>query len=235
MANARKQQYRPWAWCLAALLAAGMAVALSSCSLDSGFNSVDDYDVVITRYTPDWNYAGYTTYAMPDSVVYLIDPEDDDAEEPDRTYDELILETVANNMEALGYTRETDPETNGADIFMLVSITTSDWLAYSSYGWWGYWGWYPGWGYYPGYGPGWGSYYPPCYGCGTQVYSYSTGTIFTDMLDPDEPIEDDEEGLIVWTGALNGVLSSGGSGTQNRITNGINQAFKQSSYLGTTS
>ena len=172
---------------------------------------------------------------MPDSVVYLIDPEDDDAEEPDRTYDELILETVASNMEALGYTREMDPETNGADIFMLVSITTSDWLAYSSYGWWDYWGWYGGWGYYPGYGSGWGWYYPPCYYCGTQVYSYSTGTIFMDMVDPDEPIEDDEEGLIVWTGALNGVLSSGGSGTENRITTGINQAFKQSSYLGTTS
>ena len=88
---------------------------------------------------------------------------------------------------------------------------------------------YPGYG-YPGYGyPGWG--YPgwgyPSYG--TSYYSYTTGTVMMNMLDVKNYAFDDSAPVIMWTGGLNGILSSGSSAS--RITRDINQAFGQSPYL----
>jgi hypothetical protein len=229
METTGKPKHRLLAWCLAALLVTGALFGLTSCSLDSGFNTIEDFDVVVTLYTPGLDYSQFTTYAMPDSIAYLgYDPEEDDP--PDRNYDDLILELVEENLAALNYVRVTDPEAPAPDLAVLVSITDQDWAAWVGYPWWGYWGWYPG---YPGWGwgPGYGWYYPPCYYCGGSVYEFTTGTVIMDMLDfLQPPIED--EIPVLWSGALNGIIDEG-SNQQQRITDGINQAFDQSPYLGT--
>ena len=68
-----------------------------------------------------------------------------------------LFEQIVNDMEALGYVREADPENNPPDLVLLASAVGTESTEWFYSGWWGYWGWYPGWGYYPpGWGPGWG-------------------------------------------------------------------------------
>jgi len=90
---------------------------------------------------------------------------------------------------------------------------------YPYYPWWGWNPWHPGWG--PGY-PG---YYPPV------VYEYSTGTIFFDLWDFKNIDADTETFPILWTAAINGLLSSDRAAGEKRIVDNINQAFTQSWYL----
>ena len=200
----------------------GTLLILWSCTPDSGFNTVSDYDTVVTHYDPDVDYSEYRTYFLPDSVVYITDPDDTLTIEPDEELEELILNTIADNMEAYGYQRITEPEEeNPPDLFIPVAITTTEWV-----GW--YYPWYPpGWWYpwYPGWGPGYPGYYPPV------VYSYSTGTVFFDLWDFKNPHDATETFPILWDAAINGLLSSDRASVEKRIVDNINQAFKQSWYL----
>jgi len=109
----------------------------------------------------------------------------------------------------------------------MVGVDNSYYVWYPG---WGYWGWWPGWGYWPGYGPGWGWGYPGYVGRVT----YETGTVFVDMIDPNDPAPAVEppEIPVVWTGALRGILSGGAATAATRIVDGLNQAFDQSPYLG---
>ena len=51
------------------------------------------------------------------------------------------------------------------------------------------------------------------------------------MLDAIQNPNEDEI-PVLWSGALNGIIDQGGDSEQ-RITDGINQVFDQSPYLGT--
>jgi hypothetical protein len=120
------------------------------------------------------------------------------------------------------------PETNGADLFVLPSaVGATTWVLYSYYPSYPYWGWYPGWGYYPAYGPGWGWGYPEYY----TATSYSTGTIFIDMVDPSAADPNTTTMPARWTAALSGLLGASSTPTSDRITRAIDQAFTQSPYL----
>ncbi len=112
---------------------------------------------------------------------------------------------------------------NLSDVVLLISVSsaTNTGIFYNP-GWWGYWGWYPGWGgSYPGYGMG----YPGGYPLG---YSYSTGSVFMTMVDPSMIDTENETFGVVWLATINGLLKSSGSTGGTRVSEGINQAFKQS-------
>jgi len=215
----------------AALLAIVAAFALSSCSLDSGFDTVSDFDVVITVYDEEADFGAFRTYAMPDSVVHLDFLEErGEGNRVTHSYDEVILDEVAGNLEDIGYVREEFPEDNGADFVVLVSVTSTSWEIWSSYPWYDYWYWYPGWGYWGGY-PGYGYGYPPCYGCATYT-EFSTGSVLIDMLDVGNADGDLEIMPVIWTAGINGLLEGGSSSITNRIEDNVGQAFAQSPYLG---
>jgi Domain of unknown function (DUF4136) len=193
---------------------------LYSCYPDYGLTT-SDYDTVITLFDNNADF-NKPTYAMPDSIVHFVEegtPED----EIDRSKDALILSTIASKMASLGYQRVTVDTTMDAPGFaLLVGVTTAENYATAWYPGWGYWG---GWGWWGGY-PGWG--YPG----GSVTYSYTTGTIFMTMLDPDKDnIIDGNKFGAVWLARLNGVLSNS-LNTSARITQRINDAFNQSPYLG---
>jgi len=193
---------------------------LYSCYPDYGLTQ-SDYDTVITLYDNDANFKK-PTYAMPDTVVHLVEEGDED--NVNRSKDALILSTIASNMDDLHYTRVVDTTANKPDFVILVGVTVTDNYGAAYYPGWGYWG---GWGWWGGY-PGWG--YPG----GSVVYSYTTGTIFISMLDPDKDntIDGDKYGA-VWLARINGVVSnSSTSNVNNRIKTRINDAFEQSPYLG---
>jgi hypothetical protein len=182
--------------------------------------SVADSDVVFTFYDKGVDYSQIKTYAMPDQVYVR-----EGSDEVSNAYDDLILSEVAKNMAQLGYVREMNPDVNGADALIIVSKARQ---TTTSVGWvpGGGWGWpWPGWGWGPGYG--WWYPYP-------VVTSFSTGTVFVDMFNP-EGVDPDASGQIpaLWSGIMNGLSSSDGSVTSSRIVQDIAQAYQQSPYLGT--
>lgn len=189
-------------------------------------SDIGEADLVITAYDTAYAFSP-GTYAMPDSIVRAGDGDEEDI---DRTYDDEILDKVADELAALGYTRvpETSPTPPDVVVTIGVSSETYNWWVPGG-GWWGWWGWYPGWGgWYPGWGPGYGPgypWYPPVYGG-----SYSTGSLFIAMIDPAPSVGPELNG--VWGGVVNGLLSSSNENTAARTLDLIEQVFEQSPYLG---
>ncbi|MCF8366254.1 MAG: DUF4136 domain-containing protein, partial [Bacteroidales bacterium] len=83
----------------------------------------------------------------------------------------------------------------------------------------------------PGYYE-WGWYYPPYWG-GSYVTSYTVGTLIINMHDVRNATTVTDSIPTIWNCAINGLLGSSTSTTQNRLDYNINQGFKQSSYLQT--
>jgi hypothetical protein len=201
-------------------LAMLLILALSACYSDYGM-STKDYDVVATLYDSNFDFTKVKTYTMPDTIIHIV--EEGEESNLSRKYDSFILKEVALQMEYRQIQRipaaEVDPN-NPPDVVIALRATSSDYYqAYYSY----YWG-------YPIYGWGWGGYYP-WYG-GTTVYSYSTGTIFIDMIDVEEIDMPNEEYPTVWFASINGLLGDTSTGTQQRLSSSIDQAFLQSPYIG---
>jgi len=203
-----------------------LTTVLFSCYPNSDRDAAD-FDVAVTFYDPDVNFSNFQTYAMPDSIVHLTDPQQGD--HLTRQQDNRILLTIATNMEDLGYTREMNPETNGADVIILVSaMSDENWETYSSYAPYDSWSWYGGWGYWGWWGPSYNTYYP--WGA-TVAYSYTTGTLILEMIDMQDVNEESELINTLWVGAINGLLEGSDSGLEFRIVSNINQCFDQSPYL----
>jgi len=204
------------------LFLTGMLVlAFSACYTDYGM-SAKDYDVVATLYDVNFDFSTAKTYTMPDTIVHIV--AEGEESKLTRTYDSFILKEVALQMEYRQIQRipvnEIDPN-NPPDVVIALRATSSEYYqAYSSY----YWG-YPGWG--------WGGYYP-WYGGSTTVYSYSTGTLFIDMIDVEQLDIDNEEYPSVWYASINGLLGDTNTSTRNRLSSSIDQAFLQSPYIGVT-
>jgi hypothetical protein len=198
-----------------------LAFVMFSC-YPSGPSSTAETDVVITAYDSQFNFGNIRTYAMP-NIVFEIEGTD----EVNHDFDDIILDELEKNMNAIGYVRENNPLVNGADVVLIASIGRSDRTWVGGGGWWDWWGGWPGWGYWPGYGPGWGIWYPwPVMG------TFSTGTLFIEMLDPKNPDNNQNRIPARWAAGLNGILSSSSDITTQRIINNIAQMFTQSSYLG---
>ena len=210
----------------------GMTLTLSACYPHTSSLDTEDFDTVITLFDPNANFGAKHTYALPDSVVYLNDPAVVNPLAVNRQFDDLILSEVEANMNALGFTRIAEPDDdNPADVYILVSVATSDWEVYREYPWNPYWGWYP---YWPCcYGGGWGIYYP-WYPTSGVAYTYTTGSVLVDMIDPVRAVLLDEQLPSIWLGVINGLLDGSlqvNPLAANRISQGIDQMFNQSPYL----
>ena len=175
-----------------------------------GAEYYEETDIVYTNYDDNYNFASKGTYSMPDKIVKitkeLVEGDPEFVKEP---YNTQILQKIASNMTAMGYTKVVDPEK--ADMVLFPAVWTNTTIYY----WYNYWCWY-----YPYY-CGWGWGYP-------SVTSYTTGTLLMTLVaDGDDYVQPTN----VWTSAVNGLLSGQYDG--NRVNKGIDQAFKQSPYLKT--
>lgn len=196
-----------------------VSMALLAGCYPQGPEYIDEYDLVLTNFSPTFDFTTTTTYSLPDSVIKisgdLIDGENPDMVSP--VYGDEILDDIRQNMNERGW-EEVD-EANDPDVILLPSVFTSTTVSYyyDSY----YWGWY-----YPYYGYGW--YYPGYYPA--YVTSYTTGTLMIQMTDPNDPAASDNI-PVVWTAAFNGLAEGSTSGLVVRIDEAIDQAFDQSAYL----
>lgn len=187
--------------------------------------TVDELDLAITKYDDKQDFSTLSTFFLYDTVIYITDDEEADPPDFDRTQGPHIIAKVRENLLGLGWVEETD--TVGgvkADASILISALEVD-VSFYYYGYWDYWYWYP---WYPGY-----PIYP-----GYPSYSYTVGTVLIDMVNmgdvvmPATDIENPSFDIpIVWTGAVNGILSGSDQNIENRLTKQIGQVFEQSTYL----
>ena len=188
------------------------AIFVSACYTDYGL-AINEYDITTTIYDKDINFQNWKTYAITDSIEYVVK----EGDTPDRTYEAQILGKIKAEMNAYGWT-EVSIDTTEPDVGILVTVSEVDNYTY--------WGYYPGWG----YGPGWGWGYPPYYGGGV-TYAYSSGTIFTNMVDYAKIDSTDKILPTVWYSGINGVTNDSRQNIITRINLNFEQAFKQSPYL----
>lgn len=174
---------------------------------------VGDYDTVITMRTEGAEFSGFSTYAVPDTVISRPDS--------GTVSDELtglIVGDIKRNMEQLGYQEEADPKNNPPDVVVIAgAITRDQYGAWLGYPWFGWWGWYGGGAIgYPG---------------SHWTYQYTVGTVTMDMVDFEKFDPDSDTIPILWSAAVSGPLQQDVQNQTQRVTDGINRAFEQSPYL----
>lgn len=177
--------------------------------------TIEDFDLVGTRFADNVNFNDYKTYYLYDSVVIVYDTTGD---KPDYPKDEanVIISGIRQNMMKYGWVEVARGDT--PDVYIEAAVWNNKIVGASYYPGWGYpgWGWNPWWGY-----PGWGVSY----------YSYTTGTVLMSMMDVKNYDHSDKPAKVIWTGGLNGLVSSSNNNNLNRIEYSVNQAFTQSAYL----
>lgn len=188
--------------------------------------NVAQTDIVATLFDRTADWGSFQEISVLDTIVHIV--EEGDTLPISRDFDQEIINLVRQNYAALGYTLvdpdAVDPD-NPPQTFALIEVTASTTtVIWQNWPWWGGWGWYPGW---PGWGPGWGWGYPCC--GGVSGVQYTTGTLLIDMLNAQDAVGDTIP--ILWSAAINGLLSSSTASTSQRLTRNINQAFTQSEYL----
>lgn len=200
----------------------------ASCQKDPDLDKLDNDFVVFTNYDKNTNFGVFSTYYVPDSVL-LISSSAKAEYWTDANADQIINTFVAQ-MNARGYQRVDDKL--DADLGLQISYVESTNYFYdytgSPYWWWGY----PGY-WYPGYwGTGWGDWYYPY----PVIYSYSVGSLLTEMVDlTKEPTPGSKEKLpVVWTAYMSGLLSGNSQFNMQLSIRAIEQAFAQSSYIKTS-
>lgn len=221
---------KPLKWLFLYSLFTFLIFSLNSCYNDYGLTT-QDYDLVSTFFKKGVDFKKFQTFTLLDTVMRVTN-DGEDPKDADTRFDKQILDDIERNIKNYGYNeikQEDVDSTNLPDVVLLVSSVSSTNYAYSPGYWWGYWGWYPGWGYYPGYGPGWGGYYP-WYPGGT-VYSYTTGSIFIEMVDPTDIDVDNRRVNLQWGAGINGLTDDSSQNLSRRIKEAIDQSFKQSPYL----
>lgn len=201
-----------------------VVVSVSGCYTPKEDVTVSDLDLVIVDYDQDYDFRPPQTFYMPDSIIRVENDRPGDGDDNDGKYDAQILAKINAEMLAKGFTRVDEANIETADLVMLVNAVRSDTYIIGSPCFWGCWGWGPwppGWG----WGPGWGWPYPP-----TIVGSYSKGTIFMNLIDPNRPSQGQELNQ-VWGGAVNGLIQGSDESILRRIDSSISKAFELSPYL----
>lgn len=207
---------------------------ISACYPD-GAEYVDELDLVITVENPDANYSALSTYVIPDTIMFISNNEN---ARLDEEVEQQILQQVNNRFQQNGWVASNAPASNGSDVLIAVSLLENVNLNIITGGWWNYWGGWPGWGYYPPFPPG--GYYPgypgyPGFCCYSGIYSYTTGTLIIEMVDPneipDETGSEPEPIPLLWAGAINGLLEGSDANLSSRLSRGLDQMFIDSPYL----
>ena len=197
------------------------ALALTACRENPDLSDLSNDYLVFTNYDKETDFQGDKTYFMPDSVMVI----------GDRAIPEYwtgenaapILQAYEANMLAYGFTRVDDK--NDAQFGLQISYveSTSYFTNYHDPYWWygypGYWnvGYWGDWA-------GWYHSYP-------IVYSYSVGSLLTEMVDLRAPEGTNRKLPVVWNSFLSGLLTASSSFNMQLTVQAIDQSFEQSPYL----
>ena len=195
--------------------------ALTSCREDPDLGDLSSDFLVFTNYDGKADFNRFTRYYMPDSVMVIGDTKDPEYWTGSKAAD--ILQAYEDNMQACGYVRTDDK--SEADVGLQISYVQSVayFVDYRNPYWWNE---YPGY-WLPGYWGDWGYWYYPY----PVVYSYSVGSLLTEMVDLSTSPSADRKLTVVWNSFLSGLLSGSDAFNMELTVRAINQSFVQSPYL----
>ena len=199
-----------------------LVLLLASCQKDPDMSKLDNDFLVFTNHDKDAKFESFTTFYIPDSVLVIGTSEKPQFWTANEADD--IITTLVNNMESRGFKRTLDKD--NADLGLQVSyVQSTQYFADYNDGYnYPYWWWnYPGY-WSPGYwGPGWGNWYYPY----PVVYSYSVGSLLTELVDLDAPAASkaDAKLPVLWTAYMSGLLSGSDKFDTQLAVRAIEQAF----------
>ncbi len=197
-------------------------ILLSGCGSGAP-TTVEELDLVVTAFQPEFAFASATTYLLPDKVVVITDP-GTTAEEVDPAVSQHVLEQVGAQLNSRGYVALESGSETPPDLFVEVSkMTTVNADVYYTY--------------WPSY---WSAYYAPYYGYGVgwaatsypYVSTSAFGSLIINVTNPNQPNTEEMKIPSVWAAVLNGIVDeSAPTEIQRRVDNGVSQAFVQSPYF----
>lgn len=199
------------------------ALLVTACEKTPDTGKLDDDYLVYTDYDAETDFAKFTTFYVPDSVLII----DNSSNKPKFLYgtpaSELIIANYVKGMEQAGYVRTLDK--SNADLGMQVSYVeeTYRFRYYNNYPWWYGYPWY--WSF--GYWGNWGGWYWPY----SITYSYSTGSVLGELVDLTVPESTSKQLRVVWSSYISGLLNNDGTLNTAEVKQAIEQAFSQSPYL----
>ena len=200
-----------------------VALLVAACEKTPDTGKLDDDYLVYTDYDAETDFAKFTTFYVPDSVLII----DNSSNKPKFLYgtpaSELIIANYVKGMEQAGYVRTFDKA--NADLGMQVSYVedTYSFRYYNNYPWWYGYPWY--WSF--GYWGNWGGWYWPY----SITYSYSTGSVLGELVDLTLPESTSKQLKVVWSSYISGLLNNDGTLNTTEVKQAIEQAFSQSPYL----
>ena len=154
------------------LLLTGLFAQLVVSCYPEGADNIEDYDVAITNYDKGADFSAFTTFSIPDTVVYFAN--DNSAGKPSHEFDDAVIKAVTDNFVAMGYEKVADPTaTTPAEDLPSFIVTVSAFsnvnYAYFVDNWYNNWNWY--------WGGWWGGPFNPYYPWyPVSVYSYRDGS-----------------------------------------------------------
>ena len=202
-----------------------LLLTLASCHKDPDMSKLDNDFLVFTDHDKDAKFDSFTTFYLPDSILIIGENEHPKFWTTNGAED--IVTTFVNNMESRGFKRTFDKE--HADLGLQISYVenTSYFTDYAggyndTYWWWGYPGYWT-----PGYwGSSWGNWYYPY----PVIYSYSVGSLLTELVNLDaQPTS--QKLPVVWTAYMSGLLSGSNKFDTQLAVRAVEQAFVQSPYI----
>ena len=201
---------------LGLMLTVSLALFMSSC-YPEGADTVEDYDVAITNYDKGADFSSFSTFAIPDTIVYFAN---DKSAKLDHQFDEQIIQVVTDNFIKRGYTKVENPETAS----FIVTVSAFSNINYSYYidNWYNNWNWY--WGWWPG-----GAFNPYYPWYPVSVYAYQSGSVVIDMIST--TARSDNKVNVIWSGIADGLLQGTQQSIINRVNTQLNQCFIQSPHL----
>jgi hypothetical protein len=204
------------------LFISAAVLLMAACQKEPYTSDNDNSYLVYTSPGKDVNFTQYKTFDMTDSLLVIGQGSKPKYVRNDAV--KAILLDFRRNMEARGFVYAPDAEAADLGVQLTYVIKTERFVQFYSDPYW--WLDYPG--YWPsGYWGNWNGYYMPR----PVTYTYTTNALLTDIVNLTGEQKDGTPLEILWTSYIGGPAGSTIQGDVTRMTEAIDQAFKQSEYL----
>lgn len=204
------------------LFISAAVLLMAACQKEPYTSDNDNSYLVYTSPGKDVNFTQYKTFDMTDSLLVIGQGSKPKYVRNDAV--KAILLDFRRNMEARGFVYTPDAEAADLGVQLTYVIKTERFVQFYSNPYW--WLDYPG--YWPsGYWGNWNGYYMPR----PVTYTYTTNALLTDIVNLTGEQKEGTPLEILWTSYIGGPAGSTIQGDVTRMTEAIDQAFKQSEYL----
>lgn len=197
-------------------------VAFTACEKDPDLDKVENQVVTYTQYDKSANFASAHTYYIPDSIVFVNGSNTAYLDSLETT---TLINAVKENMNSRGYVQTNDKDLADLGIQLSWIETTYYYAQAHTNDWWNA---YPG-SWRPMY---WGNWWSTWYYPYTNIFSYTNGSLLTEMVDLSASRLAKADGLkVIWQSYSVGLLQETVNENLTMAVKGIDQAFAQSPYI----